>query len=121
MGRSAEELLQLLADLESDQVERKEWITRAGTKDPLYQAVWAFANDLPDQRSPGVHVLKQYRSLMPLSYEAHMPIFALKPADGAFGGHQAAVRAMAADFGALAERILTEVGGPDGTSKGAAT
>lgn len=64
--------------------------------------------------------LKHYRSLMPLSYEAHKPVFALKPADGAFGGHQAAVRAAAADFAALAERILTEVGGPDGRPKGAA-
>ncbi|WP_326555144.1 ParA family protein [Micromonospora sp. NBC_01813] len=64
--------------------------------------------------------LKHYRSLMPLSYEAHKPVFALKPADGAFGGHQAAVRAAGTDFAALAERILTEVGGPYGTPRGAA-
>ena len=54
--------------------------------------------------------LKHFRSLMPLSHEAPKPIFALKPADGAFGGHQAAVMAAAADFGALTDRILTEVG-----------
>lgn len=56
--------------------------------------------------------LKHYRSLMPLSYEARKPVFALKPADGAFGGHQAAVAAAAADFSALAGRILKTIGGP---------
>lgn len=56
--------------------------------------------------------LKHYRSLMPLSYEARKPMFALKPADGAFGGHQAAVAAAAADFAALSERILHGVGQP---------
>jgi hypothetical protein len=56
--------------------------------------------------------LKHYHSLMPLSYEARKPVFALKPADGAFGGHQTAVREAAADFATLAERILTEVGRP---------
>jgi chromosome partitioning protein len=56
--------------------------------------------------------LKHYRSLMPLSYEAHKPVFALKPADGAFGGHQAAVAAARADFAALTEQILLEVGSP---------
>jgi len=56
--------------------------------------------------------LKHYRSLMPLSYEAHKPVFALKPADGAFGGHLAAVSAAGEDFSALADRILREVGQP---------
>lgn len=54
--------------------------------------------------------LKHYRSLMPLSYEARKPVFALKPADGAFGGHQAAVTEARADFARLADRILQEVG-----------
>lgn len=56
--------------------------------------------------------LKHYRSLMPLSYEARKPVFALKPADGAFGGHQKAVADAAADFSTLADRILAVVGGP---------
>lgn len=54
--------------------------------------------------------IKHYRSLMPLSYEARKPVFALKPADGAFGGHQAAVAAAADDFDRLTARILREVG-----------
>jgi cellulose biosynthesis protein BcsQ len=56
--------------------------------------------------------LRHYRSLMPLSYDAHKPVFDLKPADGAFGGHQAAVVAARADFVALTGRILREVGVP---------
>lgn len=56
--------------------------------------------------------LKHYRSLMPLSYEARKPVFALKPADGAFGGHQTAVTDARADFAALADRILHETGVP---------
>lgn len=54
--------------------------------------------------------LRHYRTLKPLSYEARKPIFALKPADGAFGGHQAAVTEARADFAALADRIMGEVG-----------
>jgi cellulose biosynthesis protein BcsQ len=56
--------------------------------------------------------LKHYHSLMPLSYEARKPIFALKPADGAFGGHQAAVAGAWADFTRLTNRIVSEIGGP---------
>jgi chromosome partitioning protein len=54
--------------------------------------------------------LKHYRSLMPMAQDARKPVFALKPADGAFGGHQAAVRASYADFAALAQRIAGDVG-----------
>jgi chromosome partitioning protein len=54
--------------------------------------------------------LKHYHSLMPLSYEARKPVFALKPADGAFGGHQAAVAGARRDFSELTDRILSEVG-----------
>lgn len=70
-----------------------------------------------DQRPPSVEndpyclaQLKHYRSLMPMSYEARKPVFALKPADGAFGGHQAAVADARADFSDLADRILRDVG-----------
>jgi chromosome partitioning protein len=50
--------------------------------------------------------LKHYHSLMLMAQEARKPIFALKPADGAFGGHaQAALRAYG-DFRALANRLL---------------
>lgn len=53
IGYSDTELFQLLTDIESDHVERKEtWSGDAPEKGR--QAVCAFANDLPDHRKPGV-------------------------------------------------------------------
>ena len=54
--------------------------------------------------------LKHYRSLMPLAQEARKPMFYLKPADGAIGGHAAAVQECYRDFGALARRIADRCG-----------
>lgn len=50
--------------------------------------------------------LKHYHSLMPLAQEARKPIFALKPADGAFGGHAQAAQRAYGDFRQLANRLL---------------
>lgn len=52
-----------------------------------------------------VAALRHYRSLMPLAQEARKPMFFLKPADGALGGHAAAVQDCYRDFHALARRI----------------
>lgn len=49
--------------------------------------------------------LKDYRSLMAMAQEARKPMFSLRPADGAIGGHQAAVGECYRDFNALAEEI----------------
>lgn len=49
--------------------------------------------------------LKDYRSLMPMAQEARKPMFLLKPADGAIGGHQGAVRECYSDFQTLANLI----------------
>ena len=57
-------------------------------------------------------VLKDYRSLMPLAQEARKPMFALRPGDGAFGGHQAAVTDCWRDFRRLAYRIMDACGTP---------
>jgi chromosome partitioning protein len=54
--------------------------------------------------------LKHYRSLMPLAQEARKPMFALKPADGAIGGHAKAVQDCYGDFRALARRIAHACG-----------
>ncbi|MBM7772684.1 ATP-dependent DNA helicase RecG [Actinokineospora baliensis] len=51
MPLSDPELEDLLADMESDRVERKE---SAQAADKIGQAICAFANDLPDHRLPGV-------------------------------------------------------------------
>lgn len=50
--------------------------------------------------------LKHYHSLMPMAQEARKPVFALKPADGAFGGHAQAALQAYGDFRALAHRLL---------------
>ncbi|HJT31439.1 MAG TPA: ParA family protein [Pirellulales bacterium] len=54
--------------------------------------------------------LKNYRSLMPLAQDALKPMFFLKPADGALGGHMAAVNACYADFKGLARNMAVRVG-----------
>ena len=56
--------------------------------------------------------LKHYRSLMPLAQEARKPIFFLKPADGAIGGHMQSVGDCYNDFRDLATRIAERVGLP---------
>ncbi len=50
-------------------------------------------------------MLKNYRSLMPLSQDAHRPMFLLRPADGAIGSHAQAVQDCYSDFSALAKEI----------------
>lgn len=50
--------------------------------------------------------LKDYRSLMPLAQEARKPMFLLRPADGAFGGHQQAVLDCYQDFKLVTQNIL---------------
>jgi chromosome partitioning protein len=49
--------------------------------------------------------LKDYRSLMPIAQEKNKPMFLLKPADGAIGGHQTAVFSCYHDFLELARKI----------------
>ncbi len=55
-------------------------------------------------------VLKHYRSLMPLAQEARKPMFFLKPADGALGGHSKAVQDCYKDFRALGRAIADRCG-----------
>lgn len=54
--------------------------------------------------------LKHYRSLMPLAQEARKPMFFLKPADGALGGHAKAVQDCYADFRNLARAVADRCG-----------
>ncbi len=53
---------------------------------------------------------KHYRSLMPLAQEARKPMFALRPADGAIGGHASAVRECYRDFRTLAGTVAERAG-----------
>ena len=50
------------------------------------------AGEIPDPDPLALATLKNYRSLAPMAQEARKPMFALKPADGAIGGHVAAVQ-----------------------------
>lgn len=57
--------------------------------------------------------LKDYRSLMPMAQEVKKPMFLLKPADGAIGGHQGAVRQAYVDYTKLALAILARMAPSD--------
>lgn len=59
--------------------------------------------------------LKHFRSLMPLAQEARKPMFDLKPADGAIGGHTRAVLNCRDDFRALARTIALRCDIPEPT------
>ena len=71
--------------------------------DPLYL-------DDPSADSHRLAQLKDYRSLMPMAQEARKPMFLLKPADGAIGGHQQAVQECYHDFEMLAKVIMEKLG-----------
>lgn len=45
-----------------------------------------------------------------MAHEARKPIFNLKPADGAFGGHAGAVTYARQDFKILATKIINKIG-----------
>jgi cellulose biosynthesis protein BcsQ len=55
-------------------------------------------------------MLKNYRSLMPLSQEARKPMFFLTAADGALGSHAKAVQECYQDFRALAIEVAKRAG-----------
>jgi chromosome partitioning protein len=65
---------------------------------------------LPDPDPHQLATLKHYRSLMPLAQDAHKPMFLLRPADGAIGGHTEAVLDCYRDFKQLALRIAERCG-----------
>jgi len=65
---------------------------------------------LPSPDPSRLAMLKHYRSLMPLAQDAHKPMFLLKPADGAIGGHSEAVLDCYRDFKELAMRIASACG-----------
>jgi chromosome partitioning protein len=54
-----------------------------------------------------IALLKHYRSLAPMSMEAHKPIFLLKPADGAIGAHLYAVQKSYDEFNVFTSKILS--------------
>lgn len=61
-----------------------------------------------EEDSNCIGLLKHFRSLAPMSMEAHKPIFLLKPADGAIGAHVYAVQQSYLEFEQLTNRIMTK-------------
>jgi hypothetical protein len=55
-----------------------------------------------------IAVLKNYRSLAPMAQQARKPMFLLRPADGAIGGHGAGVTECYGVFAGIARRIAKE-------------
>lgn len=55
-----------------------------------------------------IGLLKHFRSLAPMSMEAHKPIFLLRPADGAIGAHVYAVQQSYSEFEQLTKSIISK-------------
>ncbi|MGL5927740.1 MAG: ParA family protein [Dermatophilaceae bacterium] len=64
------------------------------------------APDTVDQDDNLLGQVRHHRSLIPLAQDARKPVFDLKPADGAFGGHQGAVQQAAEEFRRLATAVF---------------
>lgn len=88
------------------------WIARIPVD--FHGAVLGEAPPPPDPDPYCLAQLKHYHSLMPLAQEARKPVFALKPADGAFGGHAQAAQRAYDDFRDLAIGILDASRAPAG-------
>jgi len=80
-------------------------IPRAYRKNVLEQQE---VENIPDPDPLAMATLKNYRSLAPMAQDARKPMFALKPADGAIGGHASAVLDCYRAFRRLALRIAKE-------------
>lgn len=65
---------------------------------------------IPEPDPNQIQRIKHYRSLMPMAMEARKPMFALKPADGAIGAHQANVTQCHEDFKGLVQRLAERTG-----------
>ncbi len=60
----------------------------------------------PEDDRNCIAMVKHFKSLMPLAQDARKPMFLLKPADGAIGGHAGAVSECYAQFQSLTRALL---------------
>ena len=86
----------------------KRWLDKAPG---IYRSAVEGSNDIQeglniDTDDRRIAQLKDYRSLMAMAQEARKPMFLLRSADGAIGGHQSAVRECGRDFERLAREVL---------------
>ena len=70
-----------------------------------------FGSRRPSASSSCLAHLKDHRSLMPMAQEAKRRMFLLKPAAGAIGAHQLAVRDRYTDSGLVAAELLRRLVG----------
>lgn len=63
----------------------------------------------PEEDVRSLATIKHYRSLVPMAQEVRKPVFGLTTADGAIGGHAAAVRGAYDDFERLAITIAEKI------------
>ncbi len=66
--------------------------------------------DAPENDRQCLATVKHYRSLIPMAQESRKPVFLLKAADGAIGGHAAAVSHVYDEFQSLTHAILSRIG-----------
>ena len=88
--------------------------------DVVLDAAGETASSTEDDREC-LSTLKHYLSLMPMAREARKPMFYLKAADGALGGHIYAVQDCYRDFKALAMSVASKCGviiEPTGSTEG---
>lgn len=75
-----------------------------------FRKAFSFSEDMIPASDPyQLGQIRHYRSMIPLSQEANKPVFELKPADGAFGGHVRLVQVAYDEFKTLTEQIQTRV------------
>ena len=68
-----------------------------------------YAKTPSQDKQHALATVKHYRSLVPMSQEAHKPIFHLTTADGAIGSHAAAANDARQDFKVLAKKIVQRI------------
>jgi hypothetical protein len=89
----------------------EKWIGRIPAQYATHVLDESFAPIGSSEEDPNrIARLKDYRSLMPLAQEARKPMFLLRPADGAFGGHQQAVMDCYNDFRQVTREIMKRCG-----------
>lgn len=89
------------------------WVNRmpaAYARNLLKREVGPYPDSPTEDKENALATLKHYRSLVPMAQEARKPVFHLKVADGAFGGHVGAVTSARDDFKVLATKIINKIG-----------
>lgn len=88
------------------------WVNRMPTeyaKNLLNKTQGPYPSSPSKDRGNALATLRHFRSLVPMAQEARKPIFHLKAADGALGGHAGAATDAGKDFTKLANKIIGKI------------